>query len=131
MLLAALCSAALVVPATAQAATIVGPVPTNPGPESSTQAINWPNGSLIFTTMGPAGQQLTAPADGTITSWQLYTDAVGTESSVQLRVLAPLGGKEYKVIRSGPVQPIERGLQRYCQKERAPHLSGQRSDLRR
>lgn len=94
-------------PAAAQAATAIGPVPTNPGPESSTQAINWPNGSVIFTTAGPAGQQLTAPADGTITSWRLYTDAVGTESSVQLRVLAPLGGKEYKVVRSGPVQPID------------------------
>lgn len=102
-----LCSVALMAPAAAHGSTTIGPVPTNPGPESSIQAILWPDGSLIFTTAVPPGQQLTAPASGTITSWRLYTDAVGTESSVQLRVLAPLGGKEYKVVRSGPVQPID------------------------
>jgi hypothetical protein len=98
---------ALLVPALALASTTLGPVPTNPGPESTIQAINWPDGSLIFTTAGPAGQQLTAPESGTITSWQLYTDEVGAESSVQLRVLSHIEGQEYKVVGSGPVQPID------------------------
>jgi hypothetical protein len=62
---------------------------------------------LIFTTAGPAGQQLAASESGTITSWQLYTNEVGAESSVQLRVLSHVAGQEYKVVGSGPVQPIE------------------------
>ncbi len=93
-------------PGVAQA-SIFGPVPTNPGPESSIQAIPWPDGSLIFTTAGPPGQQLTAPESGTITSWQLYTSEVSAESSVQLRVLSHITGQEYKVVGSGPVQPID------------------------
>ncbi len=98
---------ALLAPSLAAASTTLGPVPTNPGPESSIQAINWPDSSLIFTIAGPAGQQLTAPEAGTITSWNLYTDDVGTESSVQLRVLSHVAGNEYKVVGSGPVQPID------------------------
>lgn len=98
---------ALVAPGLGQAATILGPVPTNPGPESTIQAISWPDGSLIFTTAGPAGQQLTAPESGTITSWQLYTNEVSAESSVQLRIISHVAGQEYKVVGSGPVQPID------------------------
>ena len=101
-----LAALALVAPGLAHA-SIFGPVPTNPGPESTIQAIPWPDGSLIFTTAGPPGQQLTAPESGTITSWQLYTNEVSAESSVQLRVLSHITGQEYKVVGSGPVQPVD------------------------
>ncbi len=97
----------LLAPNLARAATTIGPVPTDPGPEEQTQTISWPEGSLIFTIAGPAGQQLSAPESGTITSWQLYTGEVTSGASVQLRVLEHLSANEYKVVGSGPVQPID------------------------
>ena len=59
-----------------------------PGPRKHHSGDPLAGRSLIFTTAGPPGQQLTAPESGTITSWQLYTNEVSAESSVQLRVLS-------------------------------------------
>ena len=96
---------ALVAPSAAAASVTVGPENPNPDP-GITQAINWPSGSLLFTSAAPPGVQLTAPTDGVITSWRLYTDRVGTGATAQLRTLTPAGSKTYAVNAAGPVEPL-------------------------
>src|SRR5215203_2314929 len=95
----------LMAPATAGAATTLGPENPNPDP-GNTQAINWPSGSLLFTELAPPGVQLIAPFGGVVTSWRLYTDDTYPESAVQLRTLAPLGPKTYAVTGGDKVQPL-------------------------
>ncbi len=98
-------SCALVVPTAARASVTLGPVDPNPTPDLS-QAINWPSNSLLFTAVAPPGVQLTAPTDGVITSWLLYTDDVGPGATAQLRTLTPMGSKSYAVIGAGAVEPL-------------------------
>jgi hypothetical protein len=96
---------ALCAPAAAAASVTIGPSNPNPNPSGS-QAINWPSGALLFTAAAPPEVQLTAPSDGVITSWLLYTDDVGSNATAQLRTLAPAGPKTYAVTGAGPVEQL-------------------------
>lgn len=55
----------------------------------------------IFNAQLPAGGLTTSPVNGTITSWGMNATTGGT--SVRLRVLQPLGGDQYRFVRSGPL----------------------------
>jgi hypothetical protein len=95
----------LIAPGAAGAATILGPADPNPEPQE-TQAVNWPSGSTAFTAAAPPGVQLTAPSDGVITSWRLYTDDTYPESGVRLRTIAPLGPNTFVVTGADRVEPL-------------------------
>ncbi len=92
-------------PAGASASVTIGPPVPNPDPPAA-QAINWPDGTLLFTSAATPGIQLTAPSNGVITRWRMYTDDVGEEAFVQLRTLAPGAGASYTPIASGPREPV-------------------------
>jgi hypothetical protein len=94
-------------PATASASVTIGPVDPNPNPGlASSQALSDPTESVRFTASAPAGVQLTAPYDGVITSWQVFTDVVGPEATVRLRLLKPEGGNKYALAGAGPVTSV-------------------------
>jgi len=98
--------AALAAPAAATASPItIGPANPNPSPGTS-QAVNWPNGTLLFTTSGLPGALLVSPAEGVITSWRLYTDDVMGEATAQLYSLTPTSGSTYVVSSLGPKQTV-------------------------
>jgi hypothetical protein len=96
---------ALVLPVGASASVTIGPSVPNPEP-SGAQAINWPDGSLLFTVATTPGTLLAAPSAGVITRWKMYTDQVGAGASVQLRTLQPGAGKTFTPVASGAVEPI-------------------------
>ncbi len=96
---------ALTLPATAAAYVTLGPTNANPDP-SNAQALNWPSASLLFTAAAPVGVQLSAPAGGVVVRWRLFTDRVGPDTSVQLRLLVPVAGDDYQVTRSGHAIPV-------------------------
>lgn len=91
----------------ASASTYIGPNPATGDPEH-TQTILFSYPVVLFNVAGPAGQVLTAPSSGVITSWKLYTGEVkGAAATAQLRILKLKAGVEYEAIRSGPVQTVD------------------------
>lgn len=111
---------ACLAPSTAGAAVTLGPEDPNPL-SIPAQTINWSSGALLFTASAPPGVQLTAPTDGVITSWLVYTDDVGLGAAVQLRVLTPAGSKSYAVGAAGPVEPIAPITPSDAQYRNVPH----------
>ena len=95
----------LAVPSAAGASTILGPVNPNFNP-AYTQALNFPSGSTIFTASGPPSLQLTAPYDGVITGWRIYTDDTYDETGLRLRRIARLGPKTFVVTGADRVEPL-------------------------
>jgi hypothetical protein len=103
VIFAALTSLLLV--AVAEGSTTLGPAEPNPDPPAAFSA-PYPSGALFFNKTAPAGNVLTTPGEGTITSWRLYTDKVGAGATVQLYALTPAGGDNFTVDTAGPKEPL-------------------------
>jgi hypothetical protein len=95
----------LLVVGVAEASTTLGPAEPNPDP-SSAFSVPYPSGALFFNTTAPAGNVLTTPGEGTVTSWRFYTDKVGPGATVQLYALTPTGGNNFTVDAAGPKEPL-------------------------
>ena len=57
-----------------------------------------------FSEAALPGRTLASPVNGTVTSWGMQV--AGPNTSVQLRVIQPLGGDSFRFVRSGPVQSM-------------------------
>lgn len=95
-----------VVPGSAGAFVVIG-VNEEPDPSTS-QAINESGSApaIVFNADAPFGVRLLAPSDGLITRWRVSLGRVFGDRHITLKVLAPEGGAQYKVVRSGPVEAV-------------------------
>ena len=80
-----------------------------PDPNTS-QAVSWPSPSVLFNVGAPADTPLLASSSGVITRWRLYTGDVTAGSTLQLRVILPEGGDNYRMIASGAVETLPQSL---------------------
>jgi hypothetical protein len=95
----------LLVVTVAEASTTLGPAEPNPEP-SGAFSVPYPSGALFFNKSAPAGNMLTTPGEGTITSWRFYTDKVGPGATVQLYALTPAGAGGFTVDAAGPKEAL-------------------------
>jgi hypothetical protein len=113
------------------AAPAHGYVPLGPShdPDPATsQAINYPSPAVLFNVGAPVGVRLLTPVSGIVTRWTVYTGDVSNGSSLQLRVIEPQGGNNFRMIASGPVETLQAGSGQAVQRSfaaRVPIAPGQ------
>jgi hypothetical protein len=104
--------AALVAAACFAAAPAHGYVPLGPSHDpdpAASQAINYPSPAVLFNVGAPVGVRLVTPVPGIVTRWTVYTGDVSNGSSLQLRIIEPQGGNNFRMIASGPVETLQAG----------------------